>query len=251
VTYEQAIALPFEASLLNTVATAVLVVPSAVSLINYEVAQNRRRLLAGVKVSYSAIFTTVDTEDTLTSRLSAAITSGIFASKLSNATGISNIGVSGYSEKKSSRSSSSSSSEPSGTINALDNAIHHTPLLASLDCYIDLDCHVRVPCYAMSLHHTAYPSSSRALVNSRMLLRMSINVNLIQYHYPLTVVLTRMNIAIIIGSILGGCILIACSLLVFKYFKARKEHELVSSVSGPMAGPGGTSTSSPGVTGVI
>jgi hypothetical protein len=126
VTYDQAIALTFEASLLNTVATAVLVAPSAVSLINYEVAQNRRRLLAGVKVSYSAIVTSIDAADTLSQRLNAAITTGMFATNLSNATGILNIGVSGYSEKESSGSSSRSSSNPAGTyeLEIEDNAAH-------------------------------------------------------------------------------------------------------------------------------
>jgi hypothetical protein len=58
-----------------------------------------------------------------------------------------------------------------------------------------------------------------------------------------------MNIAIIIGSILGACILIVCSFLAFKYFKTAKKDEVVSSVSGPMAAPEGITR--PGVTGVI
>ena len=63
---------------------------------------------------------------------------------------------------------------------------------------------------------------------------------------------TRMTIAIIVGSILGGCVLIACAILGFKYSRVSKqEEEIVSSVSGPMVGSDGVISPMVGPDGVI
>ena len=121
--------------MLKAVAAAVSVAPSAVSLINYGVVQSRRRLLAGVGVSFSAIVISTYTADTLSFRLNRAMDSGAFATALSDIAGISIVSVTGYSS-----TASSNKNPESGTVNVQRSTAQYSSAQCSAVQYSTVQC---------------------------------------------------------------------------------------------------------------